>query len=165
MAKRLTRDKRNAVLGGVAAGFAEHFDIDPVLVRLAFILLCFLHGAGFIIYVVSWVVMPVKSEPEPAPPQEAGGVAAPSPAPADRFVEEVRQAGESAVEGLRSRGRGPGQGRLFAGFFLIIVGTIFLLDRLFWFQWPWWLSLSHLWPLVLVIVGLGMIFGGARSRS
>ncbi|HXI03495.1 MAG TPA: PspC domain-containing protein, partial [Candidatus Saccharimonadales bacterium] len=58
MARPLTRSTENAYLGGVAAGFARYFDIDPVIARLAFVLLAFLHGVGLILYVICWVVMP-----------------------------------------------------------------------------------------------------------
>ena len=167
MPRRLTRDTKNAVLGGVAAGFAEYFNIDPVLARLAFILLCFLHGAGLVIYVISWVVMPAARTPDAVPSSagEPDAAVEPGPAPADKFVEEVRQAGESAVEKIRSGDHGTGQGRIIAGSVLIIVGGIFLLDRLLWFQWPWWLSISRLWPLILVFVGVAMILGRARGRT
>lgn len=188
MQKRLTRDPDNAILGGVAAGFANHFDVDPVLARLVFVLLCLLHGAGIVLYLISWVIMPVAKRPAapaPAPggqegfsdeagpavevepaPSEGSGPGSPA-TPVDRFVDGVRHAGESAVEKMREAGAGAGagQGRIFAGFFLIIIGLFFLLDRLVWFHWPWWLSFSKLWPLVLVFVGVAMILGRDRGRK
>jgi len=42
--RRLTRDTQHAVLGGVAAGFGRYLDVDPVLARLAFVLLAFVHA-------------------------------------------------------------------------------------------------------------------------
>ncbi len=57
--KRLTRSTSDKMLGGVCAGLAHYFDIDPTLVRLAFVGLFFL-GAGspFLIYLVLWLIMP-----------------------------------------------------------------------------------------------------------
>jgi len=186
MAKRLTRDTDNAMLGGVAAGYADYLGLDPVLVRLGFVLLVFLHGAGVILYLASWAIMPVRKReaappppggPEPAPGEAgfdsgeaaAGPEATPTPetasTPVDRFVEGVREAGEKAVETIHASRGEPGQARLFAGFFLIIVGLVFLADRLFWFHWPWWLSFSKLWPLILVVVGVVMILGRAGGRD
>ena len=52
MNRRLTRDTKNAVLGGVAAGFANYFGVDPVLARIVFIALAFLNGFGVVAYVV-----------------------------------------------------------------------------------------------------------------
>ena len=80
MTRRLTRDQKHAVLGGVAAGFGNYFGVDPVLVRLVFILLAFLNGFGLVAYAVAWVIMPRQDE-------TAGdsGAAAKENAPVDRL--------------------------------------------------------------------------------
>ena len=47
------------MLGGVAAGFGDYFDVDPVLVRLGFVLLTFATaGIGILFYIICWVIMP-----------------------------------------------------------------------------------------------------------
>jgi phage shock protein PspC (stress-responsive transcriptional regulator) len=56
--RRLTRSTSDRVLGGVAGGLAHAFGIDPILVRLGFIVSCVLGGAGVIAYGVLWVVLP-----------------------------------------------------------------------------------------------------------
>ena len=56
--RSLRRDPNDRVLGGVAAGIAHHFGIDPVLVRLGFVVTTFLGGIGAIAYFVAWVVLP-----------------------------------------------------------------------------------------------------------
>ncbi len=58
MPRRLTRDTQRAVLGGVAAGFGRYLDVDPVLVRLAFVLLAFVNGLGILFYLACWLLMP-----------------------------------------------------------------------------------------------------------
>jgi phage shock protein PspC (stress-responsive transcriptional regulator) len=58
MEKRLYRPIDNRVLAGVCAGFAEYFALDPVLVRLGWILLAFLGGPGLALYIIAWAVMP-----------------------------------------------------------------------------------------------------------
>jgi phage shock protein PspC (stress-responsive transcriptional regulator) len=45
-------------LGGVAGGIARHFDIDPVVVRVALVVLTFFGGAGLIMYVAGWLLIP-----------------------------------------------------------------------------------------------------------
>lgn len=59
--KRLTRSLNSRMIGGVAGGIAEYFNIDPTLVRLAFVLLAFLPGPSFLVYLVLWVIIPVES--------------------------------------------------------------------------------------------------------
>ena len=95
MERRLTRDTRNAVLGGVAAGFAKYFDVDPVLARIVFIALTALSGAGLVAYVVGWIVMPRddRGEGAAAPPGASTG----NPA-VDRIVDSVREAGDRLAD-------------------------------------------------------------------
>jgi phage shock protein PspC (stress-responsive transcriptional regulator) len=52
------RDTRNKKIAGVCAGMARYFDVDPVLVRVIFLVLAVTTGIGFIAYVVAWIVMP-----------------------------------------------------------------------------------------------------------
>jgi len=56
--KRVYRSKKNRMLGGVCGGIAEYFGIDPVLVRLLFLLLFFMGFVGIIIYIVAWLLIP-----------------------------------------------------------------------------------------------------------
>ena len=55
--KRLFRSKADRVIAGVCGGVADYFVIDPVLVRILFVLTA-IFGAGFIIYLVLWIMMP-----------------------------------------------------------------------------------------------------------
>lgn len=60
MEKKLTRNMDNKVLGGVCSGLAEYMDIDPVAVRLAFVLSTLFWGIGPILYLIMWLVVPTK---------------------------------------------------------------------------------------------------------
>ncbi len=55
--KKLTRSN-DRMVAGVAAGLAEYFDIDPVIVRLIFVTLTLLGGPGLILYIIMWIIMP-----------------------------------------------------------------------------------------------------------
>ncbi len=63
-ARKLYRDERRKVLGGVAAGIAHYFGIDPIWIRLLFIALFVnvffggLSGAVFLTYLILWIVVP-----------------------------------------------------------------------------------------------------------
>ncbi len=54
----LRRSISGRVLGGVAAGFADHFDFDVRYVRLALVLLSFIGGAGVPFYLAAWALVP-----------------------------------------------------------------------------------------------------------
>lgn len=57
--KRLYRSSTNYMLAGVCGGIAEYFNIDPTLVRLAWIILiCMGFGTGIIAYIVAAIVIP-----------------------------------------------------------------------------------------------------------
>jgi phage shock protein PspC (stress-responsive transcriptional regulator) len=56
--RRLTRDTRNKVLGGVCSGLARYFGMSPSLLRLLFVISCVLPGPQFIAYLVLWLVLP-----------------------------------------------------------------------------------------------------------
>ncbi len=59
--RRFYRSRDDRILGGVAAGVAEYFNIDPTLVRLAWLLLVLWGGAGVVLYIIAWIIVP----PEP----------------------------------------------------------------------------------------------------
>lgn len=59
--KRLRRDKRKGILGGVCAGLAEYFDLDLPLVRVAYVLISiFTAFAGVFVYIILWLLIPAK---------------------------------------------------------------------------------------------------------
>src|SRR5579859_2171500 len=59
--KKLVRDQSRKVLGGVCAGLAHYFGIDPVWPRLIFALLTLGYGGGLLVYIILWIVLPVES--------------------------------------------------------------------------------------------------------
>jgi phage shock protein PspC (stress-responsive transcriptional regulator) len=60
--KKLQRSTQNKMLGGVCAGLAQYFNVDPTLVRIIFLLALFGFGIGPLFYIILWIVMPASSE-------------------------------------------------------------------------------------------------------
>jgi phage shock protein C len=56
--KRITRSQSDRLIGGVAGGLAAYFGIDPLMIRIGFILLTLLNGFGTILYLVLWILVP-----------------------------------------------------------------------------------------------------------
>lgn len=54
----LRRSRTDRKVSGVAGGIARHLDIDPLLVRIAFVILTFFGGGGLILYGVAWILVP-----------------------------------------------------------------------------------------------------------
>jgi phage shock protein PspC (stress-responsive transcriptional regulator) len=63
---RLERRRSERILGGVASGVADHFDLDPLPVRVAFVALAFFGGSGVLLYVLGWLFIPEEGSEEPA---------------------------------------------------------------------------------------------------
>lgn len=60
MKKRLYRNENEKMIAGVCSGIAEYFDIDPTLIRLAWVLFCALGGSGIIAYIIAAIIIPAK---------------------------------------------------------------------------------------------------------
>ncbi len=57
--KHLYRNTTNKVFGGVCSGIADYFEIDPVVVRLVWVILTLLSmGLGIIAYIIAWIIIP-----------------------------------------------------------------------------------------------------------
>lgn len=60
-AKRLYRSKTDRMIGGVCGGLAEYFNVDPVIVRLLFLLGLICVGGTFVAYLIMWIVVPEQA--------------------------------------------------------------------------------------------------------
>lgn len=130
MNKKLQRPPDKAMIGGVCAGIADYFDVDPTWIRLLAVLLIFASGFGLVAYIVAWVVIPrgalVSQSDIPLPSQTA-----------------------HAAQRASARNRGMA---FIPGMILILAGMAFLFDNLF-----WWFDWDYVWPLLLVGAGVLMI--------
>ncbi|MDZ4719421.1 MAG: PspC domain-containing protein [Roseiflexaceae bacterium] len=81
MDTRLMRSRSDRMMGGVAGGIARYFNIDPVIVRLVFVLSIFAGGVSPLVYLVLWIVMPedLATQTVATPVQMATPVAQPKP--------------------------------------------------------------------------------------
>ena len=158
MPKRLVRDKKHGVIGGVAAGFGRYLDVDPVLVRVAFVLLAFANGLGILAYLVSWVLIPRDPEGEAATSSPG------EPAPQAPMAEVLGQASQFAAE-VRQAAPGVENVQAGVGAFLILIGAVILADNLGWLRWPHWANVETLWPLALVGLGAGLMLKSRRTHS
>ena len=97
---RLYRSRNDRVIAGIGGGLGRYLGVDPVLIRIAIVVLAVLGGGGVLAYLIGWVAIPE----EPAP-----GVGATAPP------------GATA---------GRGGGRLVLGTALVAVGLGLLLQQL-----------------------------------
>ncbi|MEE9203364.1 MAG: PspC domain-containing protein [Dehalococcoidia bacterium] len=132
MAKKLYRSTTNRMIWGVCGGLAEYFALDPVLVRVIFVVLTLASGAGVLLYIVLAIVAPTGSVPAAISPE---GIQQEEP---ERSPQEASR------------------GAMVAGAMLVSLGLLFLLSNLGLF---WWLSWGNLWPLILIAIGVAVFLG------
>jgi phage shock protein PspC (stress-responsive transcriptional regulator) len=58
MAKRIYRTRNEKVIAGVCGGIGRYLDIDPVLVRLVWVLTVIFAGTGILAYIIAWILIP-----------------------------------------------------------------------------------------------------------
>jgi len=58
--KKLYRSRDNKVLAGVCGGIGEYFEIDPVIVRLIWIVLTMIWGFGLFLYIIAIFLIPLE---------------------------------------------------------------------------------------------------------
>jgi phage shock protein PspC (stress-responsive transcriptional regulator) len=92
-ARRLYRIHEGAMLAGVCNGIAVYANIDPTLVRIAFVLLTIFWGAGLLVYIAMAFIVPEAVSPEEK------AAASGFPATAQEFI---RRAKEGYYEGLKN---------------------------------------------------------------
>lgn len=146
--RRLYRSTRDRKIWGVCGGLAEYFSIDPVLVRVIFVVLAFFSGVGLLLYVVLALVTPSAST-------ASGAASASSPVPPAGVRGQQALAGQPGESGSR---RGTSAGTII-GVALIVVGAVALIASL---ARVWWLTWGMLGPLVLIVLGI-LLFFGKRS--
>lgn len=145
MEKKLQRDSKNKVIGGVCSGLANYFDIDASLVRLLFAFMFLFASAGFWLYIILWVVMPVGQG---------------SQGETSNFVssdDTTEVSSETQSDGLKAS---KSKGSLVAGLILIGIGAIGLLHRYI----PE-INWDTAWPILLILLGLFLIIPFNTKKS
>ena len=145
MEKRLYRSPAERRIAGICGGLAEYFNVDPVLVRVIFVVLFLLSGIGLLAYIILWLVIPVRERRE-------GETEVITPDGTETPVSGPKQTEESAKE-LKKH-------NLFGGIILIALGVIFLTENFL----PVY-RLNKFWPLVLIIIGIAVLWKAGKRHT
>jgi phage shock protein C len=60
--RRLYRSGKDRILGGVCGGIAEYLGVDPVIIRLLWVISIFAWGFGILAYIIAWIIIPRNPE-------------------------------------------------------------------------------------------------------
>jgi phage shock protein C len=159
--KRLYRSLTDRKFAGVAGGLAEYFVMDPLLIRLAFVILTLAGGGGFLIYLVLWIVTPenpVRFTPTMnQPEQNAQQTTCDAPAyTTEPPTTDTSSSTASPIPQTKERNKGS----LIGGLVLITLGALFLADELI----PQ-INFGDLWPVILIVIGVGLLINAVAKRN
>jgi phage shock protein PspC (stress-responsive transcriptional regulator) len=153
MYKKLYRSVTDKMLGGVCGGLAEYFSIDPVLVRLIFVLAVIFGGSGILAYIILWIIIPQKPFIiTPFNTNPPSGSSQPS-------EEEIKSENTEFNMSSLNLNKTQSNRSIYAGAFLILLGGIFLLDNFV----PHF-HFGDFWPLILIGLGFAIILN-ARNNN
>ncbi|MBN2615846.1 MAG: PspC domain-containing protein [Bacteroidales bacterium] len=145
--KKLYRNQHNKVIGGVASGLADYFEVDVVIFRLIFVLLALVGGGGVLGYIILWIVVP--SNPRQFGNQNYQNSSSAQTPPPSEAAENKTTEDNAVPTDTDQHNSNAG---LTAGIVLIFVGLFFLATRLV----PWF-NFRDFWPLLLIIGGVFII--------
>lgn len=168
-----TRFHRGAdrILGGVCSGLGEGFRIDPLWVRIAFVLLAFVQGLGVLLYLILWLVMPERVGGQPAIRSgldsmtadirrlwsELGGH------PSGYAPPPIDTASDQSVDPAQPAATPVGPGRrnqpVLLGVALVVIGVLALGNNIGLFNW------GVVWPVALIGAGVVLVVRSAQHRA
>lgn len=134
--RKLYRDTDAAIIGGVAAGLGNYFNIDPVLIRVIFLVLIFAGGSGFLIYILLWIAMPEAKTAHQK--LEMKGQA-----PTLAAFKNLAQTGKKIQDNLKKNSIT----EKVINFPVLIIKAIFTTIKNVW---------NKLWPIIKFFFGLGL---------
>ncbi|OGU57654.1 MAG: hypothetical protein A2X64_06085 [Ignavibacteria bacterium GWF2_33_9] len=149
--KKLYRSRNHRVIAGIGGGMGDYFDIDPVFIRILFVITVFTGGAGLLAYIILWIVVP--NEPFEFA-KDKNNTYSENPNSESAFSEmrgENWVAGENVSE-IIEKPENKGKIRTLGGILLIILGLVILLDNIV----PDF-DFTYVWSIILILIGFFII--------
>jgi phage shock protein C len=146
--KKLYRSQEDKIIAGVCGGIGKYFEIDPILIRGAFILLGLINGAGLILYIILAIIVP--KEPSQVLKTEDSKMTG------EQKIKEAAQGLKKEAQEFADKMKDKSwfrDKRNVIGFIVIIIGLIALANQFV----PHWFSWSLFWALALIFIGFYII--------
>jgi len=147
--KTLRRSITNRTIGGVCGGIADFFELDPVLIRVAFLLLAILGGCGVLFYILAWIVMPEQNPNDHIQETEVENKKKYNDEQLKQNIENVGKEFEKVAQKVHHSSG-------WFGYLLIFFGVAFLLRTLNYIQFSW-CEVSRYWPILLIFLGISAL--------
>ena len=158
--RRLYRSRSDRMISGVCGGLGQYFSIDPVIIRLAFVLVTLAGGAGLLAYIILALVVPEEgagATGQDALRQNAEGLRS----DAETMTDNLRADATTMASDLRT-----GRNRELGGLILVGIGLYFIAHNLGLLDWlGWWFNWGTLWPLILIGLGVAILLRRNRDNA
>ncbi len=149
MKEKLFRSRRSRVIGGVAGGLAQYFNIDPIIIRIIFVVLTIMHGIGPVIYIILWIAVPEE------PFAQAYGI---NPEGTVDSQNTEQNSENININSVTPPPKKNGSGRIIAGSILILIGAVFFFDRFI----PSF-DFGDVFPFIFIIAGIALILNSVKK--
>jgi len=147
MKEGLYRSRRNRIFGGVASGLGEYLKIDPIIVRILFVVSMFLSGIGILLYIILWIVVPEEN------------LFTANNFQSEQNFHQTENIKTDDIFTTDYQPKSSNNGSLVIGIILIIAGLFFLGIEVFSF-----LNFTDLFPIMAIGVGGALIYNSLKSR-
>jgi phage shock protein PspC (stress-responsive transcriptional regulator) len=148
-AKKLYRSKTNRVIFGVCGGLGEYFETDPLIVRILFVVLSLVNGAGIIAYLILAVVVPEDDKEKKV--KKNGNT-----------VEEVQEKTQELAEELKSGNWLKSTKNIF-GLIIVLIGLNVLFEQVFQYSPFAWINWGIVWGLIIILIGSRIMLGSYKK--
>jgi len=164
MNNKLYRCRNGRVLFGVCCGLARYFALDPVIVRIIFVLSFFIPGLGggaLLAYIILAIIIPVEGSTATTPEQTVKENLNEIRDTANELGEKIRSNVGGKVESHDERIQRRNQVLIILGIFLIALGALAIMSNLNLF---WWFRWDLLGPAILIVIGVLFLISTTKRK-
>ncbi|HNV96942.1 MAG TPA: PspC domain-containing protein [bacterium] len=137
--KKLYRSRDDRVIFGICGGLGTYFEIDSWIIRILFIAFTFFNGFGIILYLILAILIPLER-----------GI---------KDESNKEEINDTIVDINRRKNV-----KIFLGFILIFIGIVYILRMYFPIHFFYFFNWHILWPYVIIIIGLYVIFRNTNIK-
>jgi phage shock protein C len=147
--KKLYRSTNDKMIFGVCGGLGEYFNIDPVIMRIIFVILAVWGGSGVLIYIILAIVIPEKPDTSKRNTKNKS---------TEEVIEENVEKLAKDVESVAKKHSSSSE--MLFGLILLLVGLMLMVNNFF----PVF-EFRKLWPLTLIVLAIFILARGSQGKK